>query len=212
MNGLNTLQWLINYAIKVLFFSARNKSCNAVWSNYRSLSNIVSSCQVSCKNIDGYEKGCGYTHMLIPPTKLRTGVDAVDPIDVTSLTYENTLRLGNMGSDYFMFVQPWYHAPRIPVVTGYHMYSYSLDFICLDGDCNQYDRQDGLNNHTADNDIVLTWHRVLCCICIHLGLGFDNCASAVQPADGTRNNTNVVDADTCITRSTDAYLLLLGYS
>ena len=31
-----------------------------------------------------------------------------------------------------MFVQPWYHAPRIPVVTGYHMYSYSLDFICLD--------------------------------------------------------------------------------
>jgi len=121
-----------SHAIKVLFFSARNKSCNAVWSNYRSLSNIVSSCQVSCKNLDGYEKGCGYTHMLIPPTKLRTGVDAVDPIDVTSLTYENTLRLGNMGSDYFMFVQPWYHAPRIPVVTGYHMYSYSLDFICLD--------------------------------------------------------------------------------
>ena len=70
--------------------------------------------------------------MLIPPTKLRTGVDAVDPIDVTSLTYENTLRLGNMGSDFFMFVEPWYHAPRIPVVTGYHMYSYSLDFICLD--------------------------------------------------------------------------------
>ena len=78
------------------------------------------------------DHSCGYTHMLIPPTKLRTGVDAVDPIDVTSLTYENTMRLGNMGSDYFMFVQPWYHAPRIPVVTGYHMYSYSLDFICLD--------------------------------------------------------------------------------
>jgi hypothetical protein len=117
-----------SHAIKVLFFSARNKTYNGVWSNYRSLSNIVSACKVPCKGTDG----CGYTHMLIPPTKLRSGVDSVDPIDVTSLTYENTLRLGNMGSDYFMFVQPWYHAPRIPVVTGYHMYSYSLDFICLD--------------------------------------------------------------------------------
>lgn len=118
-----------SHAIKVLFFAARNKTCSAVYSNYRSLTNIVSCCKVACK---ANKEGCQYTHMLIPPTKLRVGVDAVDPIDVTSLTYENTLRLGNMGSDYFMFVQPWYHAPRIPVVTGYHMYSYSLDFICLD--------------------------------------------------------------------------------
>lgn len=122
-----------SHAIKVLFFSARNKTCKSVWSNYRSLSNIVSCCKVACKPQTTDDKnGCSFTHMLIPPTKLRTGVDAVDPIDVTSLTYENTLRLGNMGSDFFMFVEPWYHAPRIPVVTGYHMYSYSLDFICLD--------------------------------------------------------------------------------
>ena len=122
-----------SHAIKVLFFAARNKSYRGVYSNYRSLSNIVSSCLVACKaGGDPDKSSCGFTHMLIPPTKLRSGVDAVDPIDVTSLTYENTMRLGNMGSDYFMFVQPWYHAPRIPVVTGYHMYSYSLDFICLD--------------------------------------------------------------------------------
>jgi hypothetical protein len=37
-----------------------------------------------------------------------------------------------MGSDYFSLVQPWFHAPVIPLDTGYHMYSYSLDFICLD--------------------------------------------------------------------------------
>ena len=37
-----------------------------------------------------------------------------------------------MGSDYFSLVQPWYHAPVTPTETGYHMYSYSLDFICLD--------------------------------------------------------------------------------
>jgi hypothetical protein len=37
-----------------------------------------------------------------------------------------------MGSDYFSLVQPYFHAPVIPLSTGYHMYSYSLDFICLD--------------------------------------------------------------------------------
>ena len=37
-----------------------------------------------------------------------------------------------MGSDYFCLVNPWFHAPVIPTDTGYHMYSYSLDFICLD--------------------------------------------------------------------------------
>jgi hypothetical protein len=37
-----------------------------------------------------------------------------------------------MGSDYYSLIQPWYHAPVIPVVTGFHMYSYSLDFNSLD--------------------------------------------------------------------------------
>jgi hypothetical protein len=57
---------------------------------------------------------------------------SADPIATTSLTYENTARLQNMGSDYYSLMQPWYHAPVIPLDTGYHMYSYSLDFICLD--------------------------------------------------------------------------------
>jgi hypothetical protein len=57
---------------------------------------------------------------------------AADPISTFSLTYENTQRLSNMGSDYFSLVNPWYHAPVIPGETGYHMYSYSLDFYCLD--------------------------------------------------------------------------------
>jgi hypothetical protein len=37
-----------------------------------------------------------------------------------------------MGSDYYALVQPYYHAPVIPLQTGIHMYSYSLDFIMLD--------------------------------------------------------------------------------
>ena len=56
-----------------------------------------------------------------------------DPITQTSLIYENTARLATMGSDYFSLVDPYYHSPVIPVnQVGLHMYSYSLDFICLD--------------------------------------------------------------------------------
>jgi hypothetical protein len=57
---------------------------------------------------------------------------AQDPIQETSLVYENTQRLSQMGSDYFSLIQPYYHAPVVPSETGYHMYSYSLDFVCLD--------------------------------------------------------------------------------
>jgi len=56
----------------------------------------------------------------------------VDPILNTSLIYENTARLATMGSDYYSLVDPYYHGPVIPAIVGLHMYSYSLDFICLD--------------------------------------------------------------------------------
>jgi len=98
-----------SHAIKVLFFAVRNTTVAPQWSNYTAASYIA------------------------PPN---APVDfsptaAVDPILQTTLTYENTQRLARMGSDYFSLVNPWYHAPVIPVETGYHMYSYSLDFICL---------------------------------------------------------------------------------
>ena len=57
---------------------------------------------------------------------------AVDPIANTSLVYENTQRLAQMGADYFSLVNPYYAAPAIPAQVGYHEYSYSLDFINLD--------------------------------------------------------------------------------
>jgi hypothetical protein len=37
-----------------------------------------------------------------------------------------------MGSDFFSLVNPWFSAPTIPDVIGYHSYSYSLDFMTLD--------------------------------------------------------------------------------
>lgn len=98
-----------SHAIKVLFFAVRNRTVDNEWSNYTAVSPVVSSSFVDFN----------------PP-------DAVDPIVQTSIVYENTQRLAQMGSDYFSLVQPYYHAPVIPLNTGYHMYSYSLDFICLD--------------------------------------------------------------------------------
>lgn len=50
----------------------------------------------------------------------------VDPILQTTLTYENTDRLHEIGSDYFSFVNPFYHWTRIPTETGYHSYAYSM--------------------------------------------------------------------------------------
>jgi hypothetical protein len=98
-----------SHAIKALFFAVRNKTNSAEWSNYTAASPVPGAAIV-----DFSPSG------------------AVDPILQTSLVYENTQRLAQMGSDYFSLVQPYYHAPVIPLETGYHMYSYSLDFICLD--------------------------------------------------------------------------------
>ena len=98
-----------SYSIKALFFAVRNKTTASEWSNYTAASPVPQA-----NLVDFSPSG------------------AVDPIVQTSLVYESTQRLATMGSDYFSLVQPWYHAPVIPLNTGYHMYSYALDFICLD--------------------------------------------------------------------------------
>jgi hypothetical protein len=98
-----------SHAIKVLFFSVRNRTFQPEWSNYMTNSPVDLGAVVN----------------FTPP-------GSADPILQTSLIYENTNRLAQMGSDYFSLVNPYYHAPVIPLETGYHSYSYSLDFICLD--------------------------------------------------------------------------------
>jgi hypothetical protein len=97
------------HSIKVLFFAVRNSTYSGEWSNY-----CVSSPVSSLSGIDPYPDG------------------GVDPILQTSLIYENTSRLSQMGSDYFSLVNPYYHAAYVPTETGYHSYSYSLDFCSLD--------------------------------------------------------------------------------
>jgi hypothetical protein len=98
-----------SHAIKVLFFAVRNITNPCEWSNYTAASSYN----------DGTSVNFGASGM-------------VDPILQTSVIYENTNRLAQMGSDYFALVNPYFHAPVIPMDTGYHTYSYSLDFICLD--------------------------------------------------------------------------------
>ena len=98
-----------SHAIKVLFFGVRNTTWKSDWSNYTTASPFVSGESIS-----------------FGPA------GSADPILQTSLIYENTNRLAQMGSDYFALVNPYYSAPVIPLETGYHSYSYSLDFICLD--------------------------------------------------------------------------------
>lgn len=98
-----------SHAIKALFFACRNTTTKCDWSNYTAGSPVPRSNTV---NWDAQSM--------------------VDPIRHTSLIYENTNRLSQMGSDYFSLVNPYYHAPAIPLDTGYHMYSYSLDFMSLD--------------------------------------------------------------------------------
>jgi len=104
-----------SHAIKVLFFSVRNTTVPSYWSNYTTL-------ETSC--LPPYD-GSGF---LIVDQHF----PGSDPIMETSLIYENTQRLSNMGSDFYSLVEPYFAAPVIPVIAGYHMYSYSLDFICLD--------------------------------------------------------------------------------
>ena len=99
-----------SHAIKALFFAARNKTFAAELSVYSTASPVAASAGSYKANTD---KG-------------------FDPVLQTSLIYENTARLSQMGSDYFSLVNPWYHSPSIPERTGFHCYSYSLDFYCLD--------------------------------------------------------------------------------
>ncbi len=109
-----------SHAIKVLFFAAWNRTAVQIGSNYSTLEPIVYTTQSTRGTVTNT-----IALSIMPPA-------ASDPILSTSLIYENTARLSNMGSDYFSLVNPYFNAPVIPLQIGYHSYSYSLDFICLD--------------------------------------------------------------------------------
>lgn len=110
INATPTIDIRFSYSIKTLLFAARNKTNPNIWSNYTTASPVP-----------------GPIVDIIDPLLM-----ANDPIITTSLTYENTIRLNNMGSDFYSLVDPFYKSPAIPEETGYHMYSYSLDYYNVD--------------------------------------------------------------------------------
>ena len=105
-SSLSTIDIRFSHAIKALFFAVRNKSNRAEQSNYTSASPVPGP-----KGVNFYPEW------------------ASDPITETSLLYENTARLVNMGSDYFSLIVPFYTAVSIPKETGYHMLSYTLNLV-----------------------------------------------------------------------------------
>ena len=113
-NAAQSFDIRFSHAIKALFFAVRNTTCKSEWSNYATSSPTVKNDLATNPVISFYPSA------------------AADPILQTSLIYENTNRLSQMGSDYFSLVNPWFHAPTIPDVIGFHSYSYSLDFVTLD--------------------------------------------------------------------------------
>jgi hypothetical protein len=94
------------HSIKALFFAIRNKTNAAEQSNYTAAQPVPTV------------TGVNFTPQL-----------STDPIAQTSLFYENTARLVNMGSDYFSLIVPYYAAVAIPKETGYHVLSYTLDLV-----------------------------------------------------------------------------------
>ena len=119
-----------SHPIKVLFFGCRNTTIKTQWSNYTSASPIpiINSDPLVNKGIVDFD-----------------GELMTDPISLISLVYDNATRLSSMGSDYFSLVNPFFNSPVIPLNTGYHCYSYSLDFINID--------PMGSTNHSKLNDV-----------------------------------------------------------
>ena len=98
-----------SHAVKALFWGVQNTTVPSVHANYTTESAKVSKIgeEVFIDHFLGY-----------------------DPIETTTLIYENTQRLAALGSDYFSLVQPYYQPGMvIPAQTGYHMYSYALNML-----------------------------------------------------------------------------------
>lgn len=102
-----------SHSVKALFWGVQNTTVPSVLSNYT----------VAPANV---------------PAPIAEVVETIhhdagsDPIDTTTLIYENTQRLAALGSDYFSLVQPYYQPNCvIPTKTGLHMYSYSLDMVSV---------------------------------------------------------------------------------
>jgi hypothetical protein len=103
-NNRNSVDIRMSHAIKALFWNIQNAT-------------PVAGALNSVKELSNYAAQVGYPISSAGPA---------DPISQSSLLYENTYRLYQMGSDYFSLVQQFYHWTAIPEEVGYHSYTYSI--------------------------------------------------------------------------------------
>ena len=169
-----------SHAIKVLFFAVRNKTLPCEHANY-----TTSPAFPILNCINGAKSGT-----------LVTTARSYDPVAAASLLYENTYRLANMGSDFYSLVEPYFKAPTIPDKTGYHMYSYSLDFFNLDpmGSTN-YGKLTNVSLYVNPSQAAVEYHLDPNCNqvtgAVTANAGFVYTSSCSTPVDG------VVGAITC---------------
>ena len=114
-NGFESYDIRFAHAIRALFWNVQNTTKISILDQTRSTaieySNYTTAGATSPIGALNYDPN---------------GEDGSDPVATSSLKYENTFRLHEMGSDYFSLVNPFYHFDVIPVDTGYHAYSYAL--------------------------------------------------------------------------------------
>ena len=168
-----------SHAIKVLFFAVRNKTLNCEHANYTTSPSFpILNC------INGAKSGT-----------LVTTARSYDPVAAASLLYENTYRLANMGSDFYSLVEPYYKAPTIPDKTGYHMYSYSLDFFNLDpmGSTN-YGKLTNVSLYVNPSQAAVEYHLDPNCNnqtgAVTANAGFVYTSSCSTPVPGTGSAAN----------------------
>lgn len=113
----------MSHSIKALFWNVQNTTvCGSPNNAAQELSNYTTRSACSCDSPPQGDGPLGYSCD-------NTGMGIFlgqDPVRLSSLLYENTYRLFEMGSDYFSLVQQFYHWDVIPDVTGYHSYSFAI--------------------------------------------------------------------------------------
>lgn len=109
--GVVTQDVRFSHSIKALFWALKNCTIASDHSNYTASTGVP-----------------------LPDGHLFAPYYGADPIESTSLMYENSTRLdgSDLTSDYYSLVTPYFNAPVIAQETGYHLYSYALDFYCMD--------------------------------------------------------------------------------
>jgi len=109
----------MSHSIKALFWNVQNTTVCA---------SLQGGGGNQAQELSNYTTSSGCSLVSDPYGQL----NGEDPVLLSSLLYENTYRLFEMGSDYFSLVQQFYHWDVIPEQTGFHSYSFAIKPTSMD--------------------------------------------------------------------------------